>query len=95
MTGNAPLLEVADLVMRYELGPGVEPLTVLAGVDLALAAGESVAVVGPRQVVQPGGADGQTENDANYAIGASDICVHVLTSRECCVENLSNETRFQ
>ncbi|MEW6071866.1 MAG: ABC transporter ATP-binding protein [Planctomycetota bacterium] len=47
MSEAPPLLELARLVVRYEVGPGLAPLTVLDGVDLAVAPGETVAVVGP------------------------------------------------
>ena len=43
----SPLLQVTGLGMRYPTGPQQPPLTVLDGVDLTMAAGESVAIVGP------------------------------------------------
>ena len=42
-----PLLEVTDLVKRFDTAPGQPPLAVLEGVNLALAPGETVAIVGP------------------------------------------------
>jgi predicted ABC-type transport system involved in lysophospholipase L1 biosynthesis ATPase subunit len=45
MTESATLLRVSDLVKRYETGAG--PVSVLNGVSLQLAQGDSLAIVGP------------------------------------------------
>jgi len=48
MTEEPPaLLEILELVKRYEVGSRVPSLSVLEGIDLSVGAGESVAVVGP------------------------------------------------
>lgn len=44
MSASAPLLELRDVHKSY---PGPEPVPVLKGASLALARGESVAIVGP------------------------------------------------
>jgi len=48
MTEEPPaLLEILELVKRYEVGSRVPSLSVLEGIDLSVGAGESVGVVGP------------------------------------------------
>ncbi len=47
MADTPLLLEITDLVQQFEVGAGLPPVAVLQGVDLAVRAGESVAVVGP------------------------------------------------
>jgi len=44
---DTPLLELAGLGASYEVGDGQPPLVVLAGMDLVVATGEAVAIVGP------------------------------------------------
>lgn len=46
MTAAAPLLEIRGLTVTYRRGRGRPPLTALDGVDLTVAAGETVSVLG-------------------------------------------------
>ncbi|MBM3881668.1 MAG: ABC transporter ATP-binding protein [Verrucomicrobia bacterium] len=46
MTGNAPQLELSGVTRRFETYGG-EPVTVLAGIDLAIGHGDSLGIIGP------------------------------------------------
>ena len=47
MSTRAPLLKLEKVTKHYAAAAGAEPVTVLCDVDLALAAGESLAIIGP------------------------------------------------
>jgi ABC-type lipoprotein export system ATPase subunit len=47
MSSAEPLLKVTDVTKRYYSPNGAEPLTVLEGVSLEIALGQSVAIIGP------------------------------------------------
>jgi ABC-type lipoprotein export system ATPase subunit len=44
---SAPLLQLKDVSKRYDAPSGTAPLTVLDGISMEVAEGESVAIVGP------------------------------------------------
>lgn len=47
MSTDAPLLKLEKVTMQYVAAAGAEPVTVLRDVDLAIGAGESLAILGP------------------------------------------------
>lgn len=47
MTDNTPLLQVDHVAKSFVTGPGVPPLAVLNDVNMALQAGDAVAITGP------------------------------------------------